>query len=251
MQYARFLSGNSIQWGLIEGDYIRSVCGNLYEGPKAGESVCAVSEARILAPVDPYQNKIVGIAANYGVKDQRDGPGIFMKQPGTVVGTGEPIIYPKTCISVIHEAEVAIVIGRSARKIKAVHALDYVMGYTCANDVSAKDLHVSDIGRGTSMRVKHFDTFFPIGPFISTGLDGDNLNIQCRVNGKTEVNSSSSEMIWPIADLISWVSEVMELHPGDVISSGCPDTNEINVGDTVEVEIEGIGTLRNPVVRDL
>ena len=101
------------------------------------------------------------------------------------------------------------------------------------------------------MRWKHFDTFCPIGPVIATDLDGDNLRIQCRVNGKTEVDSSSSQMIFGVAELIGWVSEVMTLNPGDIISSGCPGTGEIKVGDTVEVEVEGVGTLKNPVVADL
>lgn len=101
------------------------------------------------------------------------------------------------------------------------------------------------------MRWKHFDTFCPIGPWIATDLDGDNLGIRCRVNSQTVVDGSSSDMIWSVAELVSWVSEVMTLNPGDVIPSGCPATGEIKVGDTVEIVVEGIGTLKNPVVADV
>ena len=105
-------------------------------------------------------------------------------------------------------------------------------------------------GRGGTMRMKYYDTFCPIGPVIATGLDGDNLRVQCRVNGAAEIDSSSSDMIFDVAHLVAWVSEVMALNPGDIISSGCPDVGEISVGDTVDVEVEGVGVLRNPVVAD-
>ena len=158
------------------------------------------------------------------------GPGIFMKQPGTVVGPGDPIVYPRIGRSIIHEAEVGIVIGKAARHVSTEDALDHVLGYTCVNDVSARELATSDLGRGTSMRWKHFDTFCPIGPWIVTDLDGDSLGVQCRVNGATVVEGSTNDMLWGVAELISWVSEVMVLHPGDIIPSGCPDTDEIAIG---------------------
>ena len=250
MIIARFLWNDRIQWGIVEGDDVKRIHGSIFDDPQPGDTLCSLSDVRLLAPIDAKANKVPAIAANYGEPDERDGPGIFMKQPGTVIGPGDPIVYPRIGRSIIHEAEVGIVIGRTARHVSEADALDHVLGYTCVNDVSARELATSDIGRGTSMRWKHFDTFCPIGPWIVTGLDGDNLGISCRVNGETVVTGSSSDMLWGVATLISWVSEVMTLHPGDVIPSGCPATDEIAVGDTVEVEIEGIGTLRNPVVSD-
>ena len=249
MQIARYLWRDRVRWGIVDGDVVRALRGGLYEGARHGPVRCSLQQARLLAPLE-QANKVVGIAANYGERDDRDGPGIFMKQPGTNIGPLDPIVFPRSCRSVIHEAELGIVIGRAARHVNVDAALDYVLGYTCTNDVSARELKASDTGRGTSMRVKHFDTFCPIGPSIATGLDGDNLRIQARVNGVTEVDSSTSEMIWGVAQLVSWVSEVMALNPGDIISSGCPGVGEIEAGDTVEVEVEGIGTLRNPVVAD-
>ena len=218
---------------------MRAVRGDLYKAAHPGRSICSLSEVRLLAPLEKT-NKVVGIAANYGEKDERDGPGIFLKQPGTYVGHLDPIVYPRIALSVIHEPELGIVIGRAARHVSTENALDHVLGYTSTNDVSARELAPSDIGRGSSMRWKHFDTFCPIGPAITTGLDGDALRIECRVNGKTDVDFSTGAMIWGIAELISWVSQVMALNPGDIISSGCAGSGEIRVDDTVEVEVEGL-----------
>ena len=250
MNIARFLRNDRVRWGIIEGEEVRALKGGLFRSPRPGRVLCSLSEVRLLAPIDTRTNKVVAAAANYGEPDGRDGPGIFLKQPGTVVAHNEPIVYPRTCRSVIHEAELGIVIGRSARHVGVSDALDYVFGYTCVNDVSASEMTTSDVGRGTSMRVKHFDTFCPIGPWITTGLDGDNLRIQCRVNGDTHVDGSTADMIWGVAELVSWMSEVMTLNPGDIIPAGCPGVGEINVGDSIEVELEDIGTLRNPVVAD-
>ena len=250
MQLARFSLNDQIQWGIVEGDDIRAIEGDLYDNPRAGSRLCALSDARLLAPIDAHANKVVAIAANYGDKAGRDGPGIFMKQPGTVIGPDDSIIYPRIGVRIIHEAEVGIVIGKQARHVSVEEALDYVLGYTCVNDVSASELTNNDVGAGMSLRWKHFDTFCPLGPVVATDIDGDNLRIQCRVNGQTQVDGNSADMLWGVAELVSWVSDVMTLYPGDIIPSGCPSVDEINIGDTVEVEIEGIGVLRNPVIAD-
>ena len=250
MHIARFSLNGQIQWGIVEGDEIRAIEGDLYDNPRPGQRLCALSNARLLAPIDAHANKVVAIAANYGDKAGRDGPGIFMKQPGTVIGPGDSIIYPRIGVRIIHEAEVGIVIGKQARHVSVADALDYVLGYTCVNDVSASELTNNDVGAGMSLRWKHFDTFCPLGPVVATDIDGDNLRIQCRVNGKTDVDGNSADMLWGIAELVSWVSDVMTLYPGDIIPSGCPGVDEINIDDTVEVEVEGIGVLHNPVAAD-
>ena len=250
MHIARFFLNEQIQWGIVDGDEIRALNGDLYDSPRAGGRLCALSDARLLAPIDAHANKVVAIAANYGDKAGRDGPGIFMKQPGTVIGPDDSIIYPRIGVRIIHEAEVGIVIGRQARHVSVEDALDYVLGYTCVNDVSANELTNNDVGAGMSLRWKHFDTFCPLGPVVATDMDGDNLRVQCRVNGETDVDGSSADMLWGVAELVSWVSDVMTLYPGDIIPSGCPGVDEIKIGDVVEVEVEGIGVLRNPVVAD-
>ena len=250
MHIARFSWNDRIQWGIVEGDDVYALDGGLYDDPSAGERLCALSDARLLAPIDAHANKVVAIAANYGDKAGRDGPGIFMKQPGTVIGPEDSIIYPRIGVRIIHEAEVGIVIGRQARHVSVEEALDYVLGYTCVNDVSANELTNNDVGAGMSLRWKHFDTFCPLGPIVATDIDGDNLGIQCRVNGETDIDGNSADMLWGVAELVSWVSDVMTLYPGDIIPSGCPGVDEIKIGDTVEVEVEGIGVLRNPVIAD-
>ena len=192
MQIARFSLNDQVHWGIVEGDDVYAIEGSLYDNPRAGERLCALSDARLLAPIDAHANKVVAIAANYGDKAGRDGPGIFMKQPGTVIGPDDSIIYPRIGVRIIHEAEVGIVIGKRARHVSVGDALDYVLGYTCVNDVSANELTNNDVGAGMSLRWKHFDTFCPLGPVIATDIDGDNLRIQCRVNGHADVDGNSS-----------------------------------------------------------
>ena len=250
MHIARFSLNDRIHWGIVEGDEVRAIEGDLYDSPRPGQRLCALSDARLLAPIDAHANKVVAIAANYGDRAGRDGPGIFMKQPGTVIGPDNSIIYPRIGRRIIHEAEVGIVIGKQARHVSVSDALDYVLGYTCVNDVSANELTNNDVGAGMSLRWKHFDTFCPLGPVIATDIDGDNLRIRCRVNGQTQVDGNSANMLWGVAELVSWVSDVMTLYPGDIIPSGCPGVDEINIGDVVEVEVEGIGILSNPVIAD-
>ena len=243
MHIARFSLNDRIHWGIVEGDEVRAIEGDLYDSPRPGQRLCALSDARLLAPIDAHANKVVAIAANYGDRAGRDGPGIFMKQPGTVIGPDDSIIYPRIGRRIIHEAEVGIVIGKQARHVSVSDALDYVLGYTCVNDVSANELTNNDVGAGMSLRWKHFDTFCPLGPVVATDIDGDNLRIRCRVNGQTQVDGNSANMLWGVAELVSWVSDVMTLYPGDIIPSGCPGVDEINIGDVVEVEV---GRNRHP-----
>ena len=332
MKIARFLWRNKVRWGAIDGEQVDAIridrSPSRADRPDAGktmrsiydardhhyltprfshEPLCHISEIRLLAPIDPRYNKVVAIAANYGERDDRDGPGIFMKQPGTIVGPDDAIIYPRTGISVIHEAELGVVIGKAAKNVRVDSAWDYILGFTCVNDVSGAKFIADDTGRGLSMRWKHFDTFCPVGPWIDTGeniiqsmnyileytgrspepyprwqqsphgysnpffpmtderireweekerlqrdrhVRENSLDIQCRVNGETVVDGHTGQMLWNIPQLISWVSEVMTLYPGDIIATGCPGVGEINVGDTVEVEVESVGTLRNFVVAD-
>lgn len=250
MKIARFLWQGQQHWGVVDGDQIREILGGPFASIQAGSAMCSLTEVNLLAPINPFANKVPAMAANYGEKAGRDGPGIFMKQPGTVIGHGEPIVYPRSCTKVVHEAEVGIVIGKEARHVSVDEALEYVMGYTCVNDVSAMEMKTNDVGRGMSLRWKHFDTFCPIGPYVVTDLDGDNLDITCRVNGETVLQGNTSDMLWSMAEVVSWTSEVMTLYPGDIIPSGCPGVLPFEIGDTVEVEVERVGILSNPVVAD-
>ena len=250
MKIAKFVYEGNIRWGVLSGNNVHQIKGTLYNMTGVGSRICSASNIEYLAPV-LATSKVPAIAANYGDKDDRDGPGIFMKQPGTYQAHRKGIVFPRSCKTIIHEAELGIVISKKGRHIEEQDALDHVLGYTCVNDVSAKEMITSDQGKGTSMRWKHFDTFCPIGPFIETEVsDPNNLNIECLVNGKISASGNTSDMIFPVSKLISWVSEVMTLNPGDIIPTGCPETAEIVVGDVVEVKIEDVGSLINTVVKD-
>lgn len=157
---------------MVDGEVVFKVWGGRFQPPRRGAPLCSLSEVRLLAPVE-RTSKVVGITANYGEKDDRDGPGLFMKPTGTHIAHLDPIVFPRVGETVKHEAGVGIVISRPARKVSVDGALDYVLGYTCVNDVSARKLTTSDVGRGTSMRWKHFDTFCPIGPFVATDIDSE------------------------------------------------------------------------------
>ena len=242
--------GSTSQWILSNEKNSHEIKGEPYSNITKGAELSHYDSYKYLAPLSET-NKVIGIAANYGEKDQRDGPGIFLKQPGTYVAHGGNIVFPKTCKSIVHEAELGVVIGKTAKNINEQDALEYVLGYTCVNDVSAKEMVESDIGKGLSMRVKHYDTFCPIGPHIETSIGNPNdLIIECWVNGKISASGNTSEMIFPVEKLLRWVSDVMTLNPGDVIATGCPGASEIWPGDRVEVKIQHIGSLENSVVSE-
>jgi 2-keto-4-pentenoate hydratase/2-oxohepta-3-ene-1,7-dioic acid hydratase in catechol pathway len=200
-----------------------------------------------------HPTKIIAIGLNYldHAKELNmeipEYPLIFMKPPTAVIGDGEIIIYPPQTQELHYEGELGIVIGKKARNISIEAAKQYIAGYTCANDVTARDLQRMD---GQWTRSKSFDTFCPLGPRIVKDVDPTNLAIATRVNGVTKQSSNTNQMIFNAFKLVSFISAIMTLLPGDVISTGTPPgVGEIRVGDVVEVEIEGIGILRNTVGR--
>lgn len=204
----------------------------------------------ILPPCMP--SKIVGVGLNY--KDHAeemkkpipDEPLIFLKPPTSVIGHGDVIIYPDHMSSrVDYEGELAVVIGKRAKWIREADWKEYVLGYTCINDVTARDLQAKDV---QYTRAKGFDTFTPLGPLIETDLDPSDLEIKTTVGGELKQYSRTSQMIFPVPRLIAFISRVMTLLPGDIIATGTPaGIGPLKRGDTVEVEIEGIGVLRNRV----
>jgi 2-keto-4-pentenoate hydratase/2-oxohepta-3-ene-1,7-dioic acid hydratase in catechol pathway len=218
-----------------------------------GPAVAPVDEVQLLAPCQP--SKIVAVGLNYAAHAAEHGnavpaePCIFLKPPSSVIGQGATILYPEDLSHhVDHEAELAVVIGRRAHHVPREKALDFVLGYTCANDVTARDLQARDV---QWTRSKGFDTFCPLGPWIVTGLDVADLAIRCHVNGELRQDSRTSRLIYPIDALIAYVSSVMTLKPGDVILTGTPEgVGPLEPGDSVTVTIEGIGTLWNRVDRE-
>ena len=209
----------------------------------------ALSEVNLLAPVRP--SKVVCVGRNYrehaaelGNK-MPDEPLLFLKAPSAVIGPDDLIEIPDASQQVEHEGELGIVIGFEARKINESEALTYVFGYTCVNDVTARDLQRKDI---QFTRGKSFDTFCPVGPWIVTGLDPHNLTVTTRVNGEVKQNGNTRDMAFNVAFLISYISAIMTLYPGDLIATGTPaGVSRMKHGDWVEVEVGGVGILRNQV----
>lgn len=210
----------------------------------------AFDGARLLAPVVP--SKVVCIGLNYRRHADEMGkavpsePLMFLKPSTSVIASGDAIVLPPDSTEVHHEGELAVVIGRIARDVPEARATDYILGYTLMNDVTARDIQRRE-QRYT--RAKGFDTFAPLGPAIVTGLDPDALTITTRVNGEVRQASGVDDLIFSIRRLLAFVSRVMTLLPGDVISTGTPSgVGPIRAGDTVEVEIAEIGVLSNPVI---
>lgn len=250
MKIVRFVWQGQSRYGLIENEVVYALEGQPWGAHERAERVGALSEVRLLAPCAP--SKIVAVGRNYvehAAEMQSDVPAeplLFLKPPSAVIGPEEAIRYPALSQRVDHEAELAAVIGRRAQDVPAGQARQHVLGYTCGNDVTARDLQRQD---GQWTRGKGFDTFCPLGPWIVTGLAPDDLGIESRVNGQVRQQARTRQMIFPIAELICYITQVMTLEPGDVILTGTPaGVGPLRPGDRVEVEIEGIGVLANPVV---
>lgn len=233
---------------LVEaGGVYRALTGDLFGTWQAGAEVAP--PARVLAPVMP--SKIVCVGLNYRDHAAEQGkplpaePLLFLKPSTAVIGPEATIELPPDVGRVDHEAELAVVIGRRATRVSEADALSHVLGLTCVNDVTARDLQKKD-GRYT--RAKGFDTFAPLGPCIALGLSPDDLAVTGTVNGVVRQASRTRELIFPVAQLISVISHIMTLLPGDVVSTGTPaGIGPLHPGDQVEVAVEGVGTLRNSV----
>ena len=242
---------DDITYGAVEPEGIRIHRGTPLVAWEPTETVVPWDRARLLAPVIP--SKIVAVGRNYVEHAEELGnevpeqPLIFLKPPTTVIGPLQSIRVPRETNQMEHEAELAVVIGKVTRDIAIEDVGPHILGYTAANDVTARDLQRSD---GQWTRGKGFDTFCPLGPAIDTELDpAEGLSILCRVNGDIRQSGSTSDMVFPVGELVSYISHIMTLLPGDVILTGTPSgVGRFDVGDRVEVEIEGIGVLVNPVV---
>jgi len=216
----------------------------------AGDRV-PLADVTLLPPVQP--GKIVAVAANYRKHAREMGreitsdPRIFLKAPSTVIGPGAPIPLPHGSERVDHEVELAVVIGRAMKRVTTAEALDHVLGYTCANDVTARDFQKIDRVFG---RAKSFDGFCPLGPWIATDIpDPQALGLRCRVGDALRQDGTTANMLHPVAELLAFISQIMTLHPADVVLTGTPaGVGPLYAGDVVTLEIAGVGTLTNPVV---
>ena len=254
MKIVRFQDGSSTYWGSVKDD---GTVWHMADAPfsliKTPEFAGQLDDLTLAIPVQP--GKIVCVGLNYEAHvTERDPtrkvpkePVLFMKPPSALIGHGDTIRIANPENETHHEAELVVVIGRRARFLSPAVSLDYVLGYTCGNDVSDRDNQKQD---GQFVRAKGYDTYAPIGPWIETDLDPKNLAIKSTVNDEVRQDSSTSKMLWPVDQLIAFISGVMTLEPGDLIMTGTPEgVGRLEPGDTCKVTIEKIGTLENRVVR--
>lgn len=255
MLIARYRLAGAIHHGILEGDRLRRLAGSPFASLEFGAYVDALADATLLAPVDAP--RVFGVGLNYVAHIEESGaktpvrPLFFMKPSNTVVGPGAPIVYPREGRNVHFEAELAVVIGRGGRRIPVEAALDHVLGYTCANDVSERIIQKEEMDQGALLVGKGFDSFCPLGPVIATGLDPSGLKLGARVNGVEKQASSTADLLFSAPWLISYLSSAVTLQPGDVIITGTPlGVGPVLPGDTIDIWVEGIGTLTNPVVAE-
>ena len=251
MKIYRVEHGGAVRWAREDAPgALRFLEGAPFEGVRDAEGTAPLAGVRVLAPVAP--SKIVAIGLNYRDHAAERGkpipkePLVFLKPPSAVVGPGDTIAIPSWAGRVDHEAEMGLVIGRTARDVRDPEAgRAHVFGAVCVNDVTARDLQDKDV---QFTRAKGFDTFCPVGPCIATGLDYGRLKVEGRVNGEVRQRSSTDQLIFDAGTLVWFLSRVMTLHPGDIISTGTPSgIGPLRPGDRVEIEVEGVGVLENPV----
>lgn len=248
-KYVRFDDGQGAAYGLLKGDKVVLLEGSISERWEKTNKEYDLKEVKLLAPCEP--GKVVGIGINYKEVVNQKGdpmpeePVIFLKPGTSVIGPNEAIITPKGVKELNYEAELVVVIKDRIKNVSVEDAKNHILGYTCGNDITAKDFMIK--GKPWT-KGKSYDTFMPIGPCIVQGLDGDNLNIKMYHNGNLTQDSNTSDMVFDVSQIISYVSHVMTLNPGDIISTGTPPgKGNLVPGDIIEVELEGIGRLRNTV----
>lgn len=252
MRICRVMADTESFYGVIDGNRVYRLKGIPFDRIDYTGLEYDLDAVKLLAPCQP--SKVVAVGKNYAAHADEMGEGrpkeplLFLKLSTSVIGPNERIVYPSISKRLDYEGELGVVIGRKCRNIKPGHAQEYIFGYTCLNDVTARDIQKSD---PQWTRGKGFDTFCPIGPHIETELDASRLSIVTRLNGEVRQKSTTDMMTYNIDELICYITEVMTLLPGDIVATGTPEgIGSMEEGDLVEVEIEGIGVLENTVVRD-
>ncbi len=249
MQIVRFRMGGRTRYGALDGGAVVEYTGTPWSLFRRGRRRYPLRQVVLLAPVMP--SKIVGIGLNHREhavalgRNVPDEPAMFFKPVSALIGPDDPIVTPPRCGHLECEPTLGVVIKRRCRSVPAARAREYVLGYAVVNDVTARDVQARD---GDWTRAKAFDTFCPVGPCIATGLDHGRLKVEGRVNGEVRQRSSTDQLIFDAGTLVWFVSRVMTLHPGDIISTGTPSgIGPLRPGDRVEIEVEGVGVLANPV----
>lgn len=249
MKYVRYSADGTTSYGILDGDIIRELSGDLFASPRATGKTVRLDRAKLLAPVTP--RKVIAVGLNYkshlGQQAPATYPGLFAKMPTSIIGPDDNIIYPTDATNLHYEGEMVLVMGKRASNVSVNDAGQYIFGITAGNDVSERAWQAADL---QWFRAKASDTFGPLGPIIVTGLNYNDLLLQTRLNGVVVQSQRTKDLIFDVATIVSYVSRYVTLEPGDVIYTGTPGTTKaMNPGDTVEIELEGVGVLRNRVVR--
>lgn len=248
-RYVRYEHEGLVSYGILEGGVVLQLSGDLFHNPTLTDETVPLDRVRLLAPVQP--SKVIAVGLNYrshlGSREPAAYPGLFAKYPTSVVGPGADIIMPPDASNLHYEGELVAVIGRQASNVSVQDAADYIFGVTAGNDVSERNWQRDDL---QWLRAKASDTFAPVGPVIASGLDYDDLLVQTRLNGEVRQSESTRDLIFDIHTIVSYVSRYVTLFPGDIIFTGTPgSTAAMQPGDVVEVEVQGVGVLRNTVRR--
>ena len=246
-KYVRYATGTQIHYGILQGDTIAELTGDLFANPKPTGRTVKLADVKLVAPCTP--SKVIAVGLNYqthlGQRAAATYPGLFAKLPTTIIGPEEAIVFPPDAKNVHFEGEMVVVIGKRAHDVPEADAKQYVFGVTAGNDVSERDWQKADL---QWFRAKGTDTFGPLGPVITTGLNYDDLLVQTRLNGEVKQRQRTTDLIFNVAAIVSYVSRYVTLMPGYVIYTGTPGTTSaMKPGDVVEVEVEGVGVLRNRV----
>jgi 2-keto-4-pentenoate hydratase/2-oxohepta-3-ene-1,7-dioic acid hydratase in catechol pathway len=250
MKIVRFEHEGNIKFGALQGEHINVLNGDVFGEYQISKEILSLANVKLLSPCVISKAVCVGLNYHGHAKEMNlelpVQPLFFLKPSSSLNHPGGNIEYPSISQDVHYEAELAIVIKKLTKKVKAEEAEGYILGYTCANDVTARDIQKMD---GQWTRGKSFDTFLPLGPCIETEIDASNINIKLYLNDQLKQSSNTGDLIFKVPEIVARVSEVMTLYPGDVILTGTPSgVGPMQVGDTVTVEIEGIGRLSNVVV---
>ncbi len=252
MKIVRFAAGGKVRYGILSGQSVQAIEGKPFRAIKPAFNNYQLDEVKLLSPCLP--SKIVALGLNYQSHIEEfknptpEAPLIFIKPSTAVIGPEDNIVYPPSSTRVDYECELGVVIKKPVRFVSEEDTLNYVLGYTCFNDVTARDLQRKD---GQWTRGKGFNTFAPVGPCIETELEPGNVIVETYLNGERKQRGSTRDLIYSVPKLISFISQVMTLLPGDIIATGTPSgIGPMFPGDTVEIKIEPIGTLRNYVVKD-
>jgi 2-keto-4-pentenoate hydratase/2-oxohepta-3-ene-1,7-dioic acid hydratase in catechol pathway len=244
-KYVRYEAGGRASYGLIEGDSVHELSGDLFASPTQTGRTLKLADVKLLAPCEP--EKVIAVGLNYtshiGERPAAAYPGLFAKLPSSIIGPGATIVFPEGAKNVHFEGELVVVIGKRARNVAASDAAQYIFGVTAGNDVSERDWQKQDL---QWFRAKASDTFGPLGPVIVQGLNYGDLLLQTRLNGEVVQSQRTKDLIFGVHDIVSYISRFVTLEPGDVIYTGTPGTTRaMKPGDVIEIEIEGIGVLRN------